>query len=452
MSTTDGRTDPELNDLEERLNAFAARDTDASVASSWNRVARQMAEPPAGWGWSARRGLIGVFVLGVPAAIAAVFAAAALSTAVSHRVTPQPAATQAVLAPLPTAPPSPPVSIERVALWGNHGWGVVAQSGAVVRTMDGGRTWRPTAVTGSSITHFLDDQHGWAAVYTYATNDWTVQRSQDGGKTWTHGKPIDLCCAELALVFADSRHGWAMTIANGVARPVAPWIQVTSDGGMTWQDSAPRTVNTTPFDCSFQNLGARDAQTAWITGGCKGRPLFEVTHDGGRSWQAQSVPPIPGVAPGSDVVLTPPVFVSASTGSMFGSVEVIGTQPQPAAIYTTQNGGQSWLPVAIPAPPKDVRGSLADNGRVRDYWYIGAAPITAYATLYHSVDGGSTWIAVNHTDLAGVIAIDATDGMHIRVMRDARGLDKLTPPSITVLFSQDGGKTFQDLNPALARG
>src|SRR4051812_5843103 len=110
------------------------------------------------------------------------------------------------------------------------------ENGNVLRTLDGGRTWRRrTAVPGTAVTAaaskapprhvpFLGPALGSAA-----TSAGPIFRPRDGGGTW---EPVATAATGLtALFFADAANGYAVGARSTLLR--------TTDGGGTW---TPRAV------------------------------------------------------------------------------------------------------------------------------------------------------------------------------------------------------------------
>ncbi|MEJ7618548.1 MAG: YCF48-related protein, partial [Pyrinomonadaceae bacterium] len=100
----------------------------------------------------------------------------------------------------------------------------VGYGGRVLRTADGGNTWRRINVyTRADLfaVHFTDERNGWAA-----GDDGLVLATGDGGETWL---PISIKTGPRlsGLHFTDARTGWAVGADGLMLR--------TNDGGLDWR-------------------------------------------------------------------------------------------------------------------------------------------------------------------------------------------------------------------------
>jgi photosystem II stability/assembly factor-like uncharacterized protein len=319
-----------------------------------------------------------------------------------------------------------------------------AQNGILI-TEDGGINWRNVTPPGFSPTDsqwfpfFLDASHAWVVAWPSAQSDHnlvpthtiTVYRTVDAAQTWQSasfdgrqpGSPIQ-------VNFADQHHGW-LTYSTWPSLVVYQ----TADGGLHWQvansftlpppepSCAPscRVLPTQP-SCEFDNLSFRDASTVWATGRCDNTTAayFYVSHDGGHSWQPQPLARPDGAPePGQSLAgTTPVVFTSPQdgwftleTGTKARTPETTGNGclaygiPKLVILYTTHDGGNTWLPVTLPNAEGKVSFANRQYG-----WFegrkvkAGAQPPgcnvmgvleTVFTYLWMSSDGGRTWTALS---------------------------------------------------------
>jgi photosystem II stability/assembly factor-like uncharacterized protein len=147
-----------------------------------------------------------------------------------------------------------------------HGW-VVGRSGLVLHTADGGETWARQP-TGLDRHYFdvsaLDAQRAWVI------GDWgAIVATRDGGRTW-EDRSLTRDVILNGASWPDSQHGWIAGEAGT--------ILVTTDGGTTWTDQQSG-VQKTLFGIYFA-----DAQRGWAVG-IDG--LIIRTTDGGQAWHVQ---------------------------------------------------------------------------------------------------------------------------------------------------------------------
>jgi photosystem II stability/assembly factor-like uncharacterized protein len=152
---------------------------------------------------------------------------------------------------------------------------IVADSGAVFKTTNGGMTWTRLAPTGVSVTlravSFVNDNVGVAV-----GDNGTILRTTDGGTTWTRQTPAPLEGAPYTnslrgVSFVNETTGWISGELGAIQR--------TTDGGTTWVGQAGQRSLTTRDVTGIQfrnaNLGYAIAR-----GG-----FFYRTTNGGMTWQ-----------------------------------------------------------------------------------------------------------------------------------------------------------------------
>jgi len=169
-------------------------------------------------------------------------------------------------------------------LTGNTTVGVrsaIPDTGILRMTTDGGVSWKQRTLADSiaainKIT-FIDSLRGWA-LGTLRNAEGILLRTRDGGRTWKvykTPKPFTF----VAISFIDSLRGWASS--TGIFR--------TRDGGETWQRQY--------FDPNGEVGGLAisfiDSLNGWLFGGVFYQGIItEVIHrtsDGGNSWRRESI-------------------------------------------------------------------------------------------------------------------------------------------------------------------
>ena len=162
----------------------------------------------------------------------------------------------------------------------------VTVAGTVQHTGDGGATW--TAQTGvpGTLLYAVDSvgQDVWVAggdpsagpllAGERVSGDGVLLHSPDGGATWETqwgGAAADLRLSDVDML--DELNGWAVGDATAAQRAL---VLHTTDGGGTWTVQDPGDVT---FDLAAVHV--LDAQTAWAVG--DGEQILRTT-DGGATW------------------------------------------------------------------------------------------------------------------------------------------------------------------------
>ncbi|MFD0549125.1 WD40/YVTN/BNR-like repeat-containing protein [Streptomyces rectiviolaceus] len=247
---------------------------------------------------------------------------------------------------------------------------VAGAKGTVLRTSDGGRSWRNVSPPAAAELEFrdieaFDDRR--AVVLAIGEGEASrVFRTSDGGATWTESfRNTDPKAFYDCMTFFDRSHGLAMSDpVDGKYR-----ILSTADGGRSWKvlpnDGMPAAQEgESGFAASGQCLVSSGSRDVWLaTGGAaRGRVLHSA--DRGRTWTATDAP-IPAGDPARGVFGL--AFRDRTHGIAVGG-DYRADQPSPKAAATTGDGGRTWTTAAEPPPayrsgvawlPGSRRGALA---------------------------------------------------------------------------------------------
>lgn len=244
----------------------------------------------------------------------------------------------------------------------------------IVRTEDGGRTWRPWArVPGAaavSLIDFVAPTQG----YVYGTRGGTgiLWATRNGGRSFTVVSlpRVQAGTAQLAsLAFRDMASGLAVDVFGDAWR--------TSDGGHTW---TPLTSLPLGHPQQFAWASERTVYAAVLQKG-EGTALggvgsaghfgLAVSHDGGRTWAPLAAWPWP---PGPDQFAVSTVAAHGLSVWAFAY----------GGLMHSANGGQVWTETRLSArtlAPAVLTFATASAG-----WLL-----TTGGVLYATTDGGRTW-------------------------------------------------------------
>jgi photosystem II stability/assembly factor-like uncharacterized protein len=218
----------------------------------------------------------------------------------------------------------------------------------LIKTTNAGREWkRLEGEKPGSLVHlrFFDARLGYAAMSTMDGPQFGVTR--DGGKTWSFRNVSEE--ARLAypdvMQFLTSKVGWI----GGVTRSedgFRPRLIRTTDGGNTWQDASfPPTVKGNPHDLYFL-----DADRGWMVLWNSSPTALLRTTDGGRTWTEDSS----WNTPGQNLFLCAVRYLSPRVGLLFvqetSSADVgLSGATGNSAVLATFDQGRTWSRRALPA-------------------------------------------------------------------------------------------------------
>lgn len=270
---------------------------------------------------------------------------------------------------------------------------VAGSKGTVLRTTDGGASWRnvsPPVAPGESALEFrdveaFDGRH--AVVLAIGEGEASrVFRTTDGGATWTESfRNTDPRAFYDCMTFFDRRHGLAMSDpVDGRYR-----ILSTADGGRSWKVLPDKGMpaaqeGETAFAASGQCLVSSGPRDVWLATGGAARARVLHSADRGLTWTAAESP-IPAGDPARGVFGV--AFRDRTHGIAVGGDYRPGEQ-SPRAAALSRDGGRTWAAAARPVPayrsgvtwlPHTRRTALAVGPTGTDL----------------TTDGGRTWRTVD---------------------------------------------------------
>ncbi|WP_373302089.1 WD40/YVTN/BNR-like repeat-containing protein [Streptomyces eurythermus] len=275
-------------------------------------------------------------------------------------------------------------AVDRRTAW------LAGTGGTVLRTTDGGASWRNVSPPGAAGLEFRDvtafDARRAVVLAIGAGEASRVYRTDDGGTTWTESfRNTDPRAFYDCLAFFDRRHGLAL------GDPVDGRFRVlsTADGGRSWrllptEGMPPARDGEAGFAASGQCLVASGPRDAWLATG--GGPHARVLHtaDRGLTWTAADTP-VPAGDPARGVFAL--AFRDRAHGIAVGGDYRPG-QPSPRSAAVTADGGRTWRPATTPPPAYRSGAAWLPHSRTEA---LAVGPTGTDLTT----DGGRTWRTVD---------------------------------------------------------
>lgn len=316
--------------------------------------------------------------------------------------------------------------------WAVGGTGSVGGSNMqIFKTEDGGKSWRMIS-RHSYGAYFVNAKVGWNVQDGLAKSSWIV-RTDDGGDTWKTQKQL-ADDSRVKFFFIDATTGWAAgerwgQQQGGGSVLLGTFILHTGDGGKTWgtQFEEPAGKYHDLFD-GLNDVYFINPKVGWVAGS---RGRIYHTEDGGKHWLRQKTPT-------SDFSLNKIRFVDARHGWVAGmkfndsATEFIDNPDATGIVLHTENGGKDW--------------KVQWKKRVDYMWLFGlhfvdakSGWVTGQTTEFggtclvlRTTDGGKTWKEKTLTIDPDALAV----------------LDRNRAAVITednhVVLTRDGGKTWTE--------
>jgi photosystem II stability/assembly factor-like uncharacterized protein len=216
-------------------------------------------------------------------------------------------------------------------------------SGAtVLRTTDGGTTWRKLSVTSEALDFRDIDAVDAQTAYVLSIGNGPASRiykTTNAGATWTmQFKNEDPKAFLDAMSFWDTNHG--VVFGDSVNRQF--YILTTSDGGSTWSrvpaNALPAALeNEGAFAASGTNIAMFSKTHAWIGTGAAVKARVLRTADGGRTWQVADTP----LAAGPSTGIFSIAFRDTKHGVIVGG-DYSKEREAVENVAITNDGGATW--------------------------------------------------------------------------------------------------------------
>ena len=219
---------------------------------------------------------------------------------------------------------------------------VSGSEGTVLRTADGGRTWRPLTVTSERLDFRDIDAADERTAYALSIGTGPssrIYKTTDGGATWAlQFTNPDATGFFDAMAFWDASHG--VIVGDSVEGAFS--IFLTEDGGRTWTP-APRTglppalAGEGAFAASGTNVAVHGANDAWFVTNGAGRSRVLHSSDRGRTWTVADLP----LAAGQSTGVFSVAFRDRTHGVVVGGDYSREAETGNNAAWTS-DGGRTW--------------------------------------------------------------------------------------------------------------
>ena len=265
-------------------------------------------------------------------------------------------------------------------------WASGANS-TVLRTADGGATWKKLTVTTETLDFRDIDAVDASTAYVLSIGNGPASRiykTHDAGVTWTlQFKNDDPKAFYDAMSFWDSTHG----IVFGDSIDGKFCIRTTENGGRTWvlvpaSALPPALENEGAFAASGTNIAVRGKSHAWIATGAGAKARVLRTTDRGRTWSIAETPLIAGPSAG--------IFSIAFRDLKHGVIVGGDYRKENEAIdnlAVTSDGGATWTLVK---GLSGFRSVVAYVPGTRTPTLVAIGP----SGTDYSTDDGRTWTAL----------------------------------------------------------
>jgi photosystem II stability/assembly factor-like uncharacterized protein len=352
-----------------------------------------------------------------------------------------------------------------------HGWGLET-TGHLLRTVDGGVTWKDVTPPEIGFVSTGDMMHAWAVMETREACDvcpgggalgLVSWHTADGGQTWQQGSLLiadALDFRPIAMQFVDDTKGWFLFVERiGMSGFTYESLVQTSNGGESWRQVHPLSDGCVSGGMIFLN-----EQEGWIGDDCrmlsntfdgipvqeflngKATPSLNRTTDGGNTWSSFSVPaptvfPLnftsPEVDPNTwvycgikeiDQISQKAFLLQWSCNTAHSTIFV-----EASYAYLTTDRGQSWHSWLS-------TGNEAFTN-LNTGWRLFAANDSQPSLLQQTTNGGLTWQAIKEV---------AWKTAQFDFVSEQVGWANVSDNLNTALLhTVDGGKTWIEIRPVV---
>ncbi len=322
-----------------------------------------------------------------------------------------------------------------------HGWVVAddcvgeASRSAIYHTWDGGRTWHRTPVAPTTCNAgaglwplFVDPSHGWLERAEPTGGFATLERTNDGGATWTKQRRPPMVGP---MSFVGTSDGWQ---AGGYIDGKGALAR-SKDAGNTWRRVVvPRPDCCTSWRTIFDLptfLGGEGVLPFSMSRGREQVVAFDMSADAGDTWDLATTLRLRNVRPN----------YPSAVG--IGSAASWWVAPRGSTIYRTNDAGRTWRRSQVPTDGDVVQ---IDPIGGRAAWLVVAGHQKRMTFLTR--DGGRTWRRVVPDAVRNVGAASASIHSVVRLPGPAIGLVTGQDGTLYVAYRDAPGLAVARIDPA----
>jgi photosystem II stability/assembly factor-like uncharacterized protein len=354
----------------------------------------------------------------------------------------------------PRLPSGSPLQLDEIHMVSlSEGWAISA--GLVLRTSDGGKTWRevtpPEKIAAGTTAQvygaFLNTQYAWVV---FSANNQIVPEASvwvttDGGTGWTQSAPLlhqvfgDSMWVEFSVL--DTNNVWVMVRAvyAGAGIHFSHELFHSRDGGLNWttldgeiSDDYTGMVFADP-QFGLRTLQHTGAYENWAAS-------YDVTTDGGANWLNRELPAPPGSPDLYNQYLycetyQPNMLSAQLIRLLVGCFDAYDPPRQfRSYIYISQDGGMSWKTILLPEKV------LASADRL--FFFDANHALLAGRDSYQSTDGGKTWTLIQTVYWDGQFSY--VDALHGWAVGGETG-------KVVLVTTINGGRSWVLIKPVTTR-
>jgi len=333
----------------------------------------------------------------------------------------------------------------------------------ILHTGDGGRTWQdvtPQGVSEIGTYLFRDASHAWGV------SGWTIWQTGDAGQSWSSKPSSNLfgnsfpSFPSFTLTLADEQQGWVLTRDCCAAGNEGAYLYMTTNSGTSWKlinyhDSGGDYDSTKKANHdleSFYHTGIKffDTRTGLMTlAGIGNFGEILRTTDEGFSWHPLPLPLAAGMA-----YLNPQYDPNYKANIPCGFIDPMIFSAKSATVwnycgflYHTDDAGQTWrVTPQVPVPETSLSLIIEPplNMVSAEIGWIILLNSEDQWVLFQTVNGGETW-----TQVIGIPDTwKAENDVGLDFLNKTVGWARTGAGDL--LETQDGGKSWEQLNPRIA--